>query len=149
MSRKTVPYSDGELSDLITRLEQRVSRLEATMNLDTPAEELPAEAARPDPVSDEENEEELELQVGQNWFAKAGIVLLSLGIMFLLAFPYQDVPSYVPSLVGFVLGAAMMRLSSSWQRSYEQVAGYLSGGGMVVFFFSVLRLSYFTLNPAM
>ena len=149
MSRKTVPYSDGELSDLITRLEQRVSRLEAAMNLDTPAEELPAETVRPDPVSDEETEEEFELQVGQNWFAKAGIVLLSLGIMFLLAFPYQDVPSYVPSLVGFVLGAAMMRLSSSWQRSYEQVAGYLSGGGMVVFFFSVLRLSYFTLNPAM
>ena len=148
MPQKTAPYSDSELAELITRLEQRVSRLEAAMKVDHPDDQQPEEAVLPDTVSDEVDEEEFELRVGQNWFAKAGIVLLSLGIMFLLAFPYQDVPSFVPSLVGFVLVAIMMRLSTYWQRSFEQVAGYLVGGGMVVLFFSVLRLSYFTSYPA-
>ncbi len=148
MPQKTAPYSDSELAELITRLEQRVSRLEAAMKVDHPDDQQPEEAVLPDTVSDEADEEEFELRVGQNWFAKAGIVLLSLGIMFLLAFPYQDVPSFVPSLVGFVLVAIMMRLSTYWQRSFEQVAGYLVGGGMVVLFFSVLRLSYFTSYPA-
>lgn len=149
MTRKSVASRDSELLDRIARLEQRISRLEREAEIDEPGEQATVSPGVVDRHQEEVREEEFELQVGQNWFAKAGIVLLCLGFMFLLAFPYQDVPSVVPSIVGFALVAALMGLSSYWKRSFEQVAGYLAGGGMVVLFFSVLRLTFFTADPAL
>lgn len=139
------PESDG-IAESLKRLEERIARIEAHLDLSPPGREAePFKAAE----RTEEDEERLEVQLGQNWFAKAGIVILALGVVFLLTFPYQQLPSAVPSLAGLVLVGVIVWLSRLWRDSYPQISRYLMGGGLLLLFFSALRLSHFGPEPAL
>ncbi len=135
----------GEILARLKELEDRISRVETHLDL-PPLQEA---GGRPSSPNAEEREEALELQIGQNWFAKAGIVGIALGIAFLLTFPYQDIPPYVPSLVGYLLTGVLFVLSHLWRKSYEQVSRYLLGGGLLLLYFTTLRLSRFSPHPAL
>jgi uncharacterized membrane protein len=126
----------------IAQLEERVARLETHIGL--AAEELPAAvAALPQAGADiERAEEELEFEVGQNWFAVAGILALAIGAAFMLSLPYARLPAGVPSLVGGVVAAGLFLLARVWQRSFELVASYLRGAGMALLFCATLRLCF-------
>src|SRR5512135_710335 len=136
------PGEGGTREELLNRLkelEERIARIESTLNLSP----LPDQEERPATGNAEEREEALELQIGQNWFAKAGIVGIALGIVFLLTFPYQDIPPIVPSLAGYVLTGILFLLSHLWQKTYDQVSRYLLGAGLLLLYFTTLRLSRF------
>ncbi len=134
---------DDILATLKT-LDARISRIEAHLNLEPETEE----SIESPQLSEEEREEALELRIGQNWFAKAGIVGLAGGIVFLMTFPYSNIPPFVPSLAGYVLVALIAFLSIAWRESYEQISRYLLGGGMILLYFTTLRLAHFTPDPA-
>ena len=125
-------------------LEERISRIEAHLALEEEAREAPRTAA---PLTGEQAEDALEFQLGQNWFAKTGIVVLALGIIFLLTFPYESLPPFFPSLVGYFLVAGIVGLSHYWRRTYDQVSRYLLGGGLLLAYFTTLRLTYFGTEP--
>ena len=139
------PDSDGILERL-KQIEERLVRIEGYLDL-SPAEvkekELAATAA-----DAEEAEEKLEVQLGQNWFAKVGIVILALGVVFLLTFPYQNLPPALPSLVGYVLVGGIVALARYLNRSYQLISRYLLGGGLLLLYFTTLRLAHFSTEPA-
>ena len=128
-------------------LEDRISRIEAHLEI---PQSMPKEDSEPPPAPSvaAEDDEELELRVGQNWFANAGIVGLALGIAFLLTLPYDGLPSFLPSLFGYALVGGIFFLSHYWKGSFQQISRYLLGGGLLLLYFATLRLSHFTPVPA-
>src|SRR3990172_6158036 len=139
--------SSEQVLQHLRELESRIARIEAHLEIpqSTP-EELPESPSAPTIAA--EDDEELELQVGQNWFAKAGIVGLALGIAFLLTLPYESLPSFLPSLFGYALVGGIVFLSHYWKESFQQISRYLLGGGLLLLYFATLRLSHFTSAPA-
>jgi hypothetical protein len=131
---------------LLKNLETRLTQIELHLGLQNLAqEEFPPSAGA---NVTEESEDEFETQVGENWFAKVGIVVLALGVIFLLTFPYKDFPPYAPSTIGYILVVGIFVLSRSWKDSFQQVSRYLLGGGLLLLYFTTLRLSHFGPQPA-
>ena len=139
--------SQEQILDLLRTLENRIARLESRLDLEQPETIVPETETAPTVAA--EDDEELELRLGQNWFAKAGIVGLALGIAFLLTLPYSGFPSILPSLLGYALVGGILFLSYFWKETFEQVSRYLLGGGLLLLYFTTLRLSYFTPDPAL
>lgn len=140
-------FSSEQIFAALRALENRISRIEARLDLPQPG---PAEVPEPEPVASTavEDDEELEIQLGQNWFAKAGIVGLALGVAFLLTLPYEGFPSFLPSLIGYALVGGIIFLSRFWSESFQQISRYLLGGGLLLLYFATLRLSHFSSEPA-
>jgi uncharacterized membrane protein len=131
----------------LKRLEERIARIEEHLGLESGAEPENRPSTATSGTPDDE-EEKLELQLGQNWFAKVGIAVLALGIIFLLAFPYKNLPPALPSLFGYALVAGIFGLSRYWRDTFQQVSRYLLGGGLLLLYFSTLRLAHFSPDPA-
>lgn len=144
--------SDGEKIDQIFsylhNIESRVSKLEAHLNIDseTSRDELKLPSLTSNNLS--ERADSLESQIGQFWFAKIGIVILSIGIIYLLTFPYQNLPPVFPSLIGFILVAALFWMSNYLRTSVHYLSQYIFGGGLLLLYFTTLRLHFFGVNPA-
>jgi hypothetical protein len=135
--------SPEEILESLKRIEERLLRVERYLGLAPEPETAPA-----NPTDDEEAEEELEVRVGLLWFARVGIVLLALGVVFLLTFPYQGVPAAAPSLAGYVLVIGLIALSRYLRTAYDLVSRYLMGGALLLLFFSTFRLAHFSPVPA-
>jgi len=135
------------LTDYLKSLEDRLARIEAHLGLTPLPGQEETEGQMVEPTA-EAREEALELQIGQNWFAKVGIVVLALGIAFLLTLPYHGIPPFLPSLFGYIIVGGIVLLSRLLRRSFEQVSRYLLGGAMLLFYFSTIRLAYFAPEPA-
>jgi uncharacterized membrane protein len=137
--------SNDQLLEYLRTLEQRIARIESRLEVEEPE----AAHSEPVPAVAAEDDEELEIELGQNWFAKAGILGLALGIAFLLTLPYSNLPSFLPSLFGYVLVGGILFLSHYWKESFQQVSRYLLGGGLLLLYFTTLRLSHFAQEPAL
>jgi hypothetical protein len=137
----------------VKRLEQRVARLEAHLGLRgeiTPDRaEMPPPALAPVFSERQTTEEEFEFELGQHWFALAGIAILTTGVAFLLSLPHASLPLALPSVAGVALAAILVAVSHVCPRSLSQVAGYLRGAGMALLGFAALRLFFFGPQAAM
>ncbi len=138
-------------ADRLVRLEERIARIERQLGL---AREVAMPIA-PEPVqvavapAPDGADEDLEFEVGQNWFAVAGILALAIGAAFMLSLPYARLPAAVPSLIGVVVAAGLFWLAHAWQRAFELVASYLRGAGMALLYFATLRLYFFGAQHAL
>jgi uncharacterized membrane protein len=146
VDRKDEPLSNEHVLGVLRNLESRILQIESHLGIHQEVANLPT--AKSGARVTEQSEDDLETQVGENWFAKVGIVVLALGVMFLLTFPYQNLPSYAPSVIGYVLVGGIFALSRYWKDSFQQVSRYLLGGGLLLFYFTTLRLSHFGPIPA-
>jgi uncharacterized membrane protein len=135
-----------EIFERLKQLEERLARIEAHLNL--APESKPELMAAPAETVATETEEKFELQLGQNWFAKVGIVILALGVVFLLTFPYQNLPPALPSLAGYLLVGAILGLARYLRTMYQLISRYLLGGGLLLLYFTTLRLAHFSPEPA-
>ena len=147
MGDSTKSSTDEQILGYLQNLEERIARIESHLGLQA-APETENEDEQPQAIA-AEDDDELELQLGQNWFAKAGIVGLALGIAFLLTLPYTALPPALPSLFGYALVGGIFFLSRYWRESFNQVSRYLLAGGLLLLYFTTLRLSYFTPAPAL
>jgi hypothetical protein len=147
MGESPEDLSNEQILEHVRALESRIARIEAHLEI---PQSTPEEDSEPPPRHSVavEDDEELELRVGQNWFANAGIVGLALGIAFLLTLPYDGLPSFLPSLLGYALVGGIFFLSHYWKESFQQISRYLLGGGLLLLYFATLRLSHFTPVPA-
>jgi uncharacterized membrane protein len=148
----SISPDDLNINQILTylkNLEARISRLEAHFDLEPlhPAEEeavlstsASQKAAAPD--------DHLEYQIGEFWFAKVGIVMFAIGIAFLLTLPYENLPPHLPGLFGYVLAGGIFALSHYWRNTFSYISRYLLGGGLVLLYFSTLRLHFFSAHPA-
>jgi len=135
----------GDVTDRrIAELEARLASLEARFDHAAPplSDAPPAPVDGSPPPSDQAGDE-LEFEVGQNWFARVGIVVLTLGAGFTVSLPYTGLPAGVPSAIGFTLAAGLFVLARVWRQSFELVAGYLRGVGVALLYFATLRLYFF------
>jgi len=150
--------------DHLRQIEQRVARLEAHLGLaataepvrTTSAETTPPVAASPTatvaaavPVSSPQADDEIEFQVGQSWFAQAGILALTIGAGFMLSLPYPSAPPLVPSLVGFALVGVLYAGTRLAGKSLDLVANPLRAAGMLLVCLSSWRLFFPTAHHAL
>ncbi len=138
---------NNQLIAYLKNLEARISRIEEKLNLENLPSEDNFELPSLMPQNISERADSLETQIGQFWFAKFGIVILAIGIIFLMTFPYQNLPSFFPSLVGYVLVGFLFWLSNYWKSSLQYISQYIFGGALLLLFFSTLRLHFFSINP--
>lgn len=143
--------SQDQLDRILSRLgdiEKRLFRIEDYLEL-RPSQDEGSGSSEEIAMIKEEQSEELEIEVGQTWFAKIGIIVLALGVAFLLTFPYSDIPPSLPSLFGYGLVGGIFLLAKSWRESYVLVSRYLVGGGMALLYFATLRLYFFGDDPVL
>lgn len=134
----------------LARLEARLARLESHLGVPTgPEPSTPPPAADIGPPAAAGTDDEFEFEVGQNWFAVAGILALALGAAFMLSLPYARLPAGVPSLAGGLVAAGLFLLAHVWRHTFELVASYLRGAGMVLLWFATLRLYFFGVQPVL
>jgi uncharacterized membrane protein len=152
------PPLDAALDERVSQLEARLARIEAQVASlgNVPPTEAPREMVAGAPPAPETTappvaaaEGEFEFEVGQNWFAVAGILALAIGAAFMLSLPYASLPAGVPALAGGVVAGALFLLARLGQRAFELVSGYLRGAGMALLYFSTLRLYFFGAHPVL
>ena len=137
----------NQLISYLKNLESRISRIENRLDMDefsSDKSELPSILSQ----NISERADNLESQIGQFWFAKVGIAILSIGIIYLLTFPYSNLPSAVPSLVGFFIAGGLFYLSRVWRSNLQYISQYLFGAGLLLLYFTTLRLRFFSEYPA-
>ena len=125
-------------ADDLRRLEARISRIEAYLQLNEPAK-----AAAVQPPAPEKPDEDLEFRIGQEWFAKVGIAALWVGVAFTLCLPYATLPPAAPSLFGYALAAGLFALARFCPRPFEPVSAPLRATAMALLYLASLRLCFF------
>jgi len=143
MNEPNEPTREDAAVRRIAQLEARVAKLESRIGL--ASEALPTAAPPPTKAMAGvgRTEDEFEFEVGQNWFAKVGIVVLTIGAGFMVSLPYASLPAGAPSLIGYALAVVFFTLARIWRQSFELVSGYLRGGAMALLYFATLRLYFF------
>jgi len=151
MNDASPPPAESSQDTALTRLERRLARLEQHLGL--PPLETPAVSTSPPDVAASivapPTPEDLESVVGQNWFAGVGIVVLTCGVAFTLSLPFPSLPSFVPSLLGYLLSGALFFASRAGRNSFALVARGLSGAAMILLYFATLRLFIFGATPVL
>lgn len=112
-----------------------MARIEAYLRLDR--EDEVGTAGRPGV------EEELEAKLGQEWFAKAGVTAIGVGVAFTLSRPYPGLPPVAPALLGYAAAASFWAAGRLWRRRSATVSGFFDGVAMALLYFGTLRLSFF------
>ncbi len=140
--------NNESFADRLSRLEDRISRIEEYLRLSTPGDDQEGNP-QADSARAAQREEELEFELGQNLFAKVGIGVIAVGIAFLLTFPYGSLPPAAPGLFGIALAGGIFLLARLWRDTFDLVSRYLRGAGIALLFFATLRLFFFGREPAL
>jgi uncharacterized membrane protein len=91
--------------------------------------------------------ESLEFTIGRNWLPKLGVTVFTLGMIFLLTLPLGMLPALVADTLGFVVAGLLMLLSRYFSKSMPQFSRYMTGGAMLLLFFSTMRMHFFSESP--
>lgn len=126
------------LQESLARLERRLGKVELVLGMGEYPDEQKTVAAKPARA-----EGELEAVIGQNLFAKVGIVVLAIGGALTLSLPWKDLPPAVPSLAGWAVAVALFVIAQLLQKAMPLNARFFRGSGISLLFFASLRLCYF------
>lgn len=134
-----------DLVNTINRLESRLSEVEHMLNIKWNKTEK--EESLPLPRKSEEEDDSLELAIGEFWFAKIGILAFLLGMFFLMTQPLEDYPPLLPVAAGYILSLALIAIPGFWLKSFRYISGFLIGGGAALLFLTTLRFHFFGTEP--
>lgn len=143
MDNSTRELTSNKILKYLHHLEWRISNIEAHLSINWKDQIEKPQDSELTEILGNERRDALELSIGENWFPKVGIIILVLGVIFLLLLPYENLPPYLPTIIGFVLAAIFIFLSSKWKSQFENVSKYVFGGSLIILYFSVMRLYYF------
>ncbi len=135
-----------QILNSLTDLSRRITRIESHLNLSNLEynyENLPEQNRK----KTEEEKKSLEFEIGQFWFAKAGIVVLAIGIAIILTLPFNNFPPFIPSLIGYVISLFLFSFAKLWKNSFNLISRYFFGSAFLLLFFATLRLHYWG-NPS-
>ena len=127
------------VEEKLVRMEQRLSKLERMLGV---ADVRRDQVQVPEGASARAGGE-LELAVGQNLFARVGILVMAIGVGLALSLPWHGISAVAPSAVGWFLAASLLLLAGSLNHSFPVIARDLRPAGMALLFFATLRLCYF------
>ncbi|SDS43758.1 DUF2339 domain-containing protein [Opitutus sp. GAS368] len=128
-------------------LEARLAALEARLTRPRAAAPAPVTPAAAPLAAPALNEDALEFEVGQKWFANVGIGVLTLAVGFTVSLPYAGLTAGVPFLIGATGAAGLLVLARYWRQSFARMAGYLRGVAVALLYFATLRLYFFGAAP--
>lgn len=136
---------DERIVQTLAALDRRLQAIEERLQL---RGQPTGDEAVPETVSDTRPaRESLEFTIGKNWLPKIGVVVFTLGMIFLLTLPLSVLPAVVTNTLGFVVAGLLMMLSRYFSRTMETFSRYMTGAATLLLFFSVMRLHYFSENP--
>lgn len=133
-------------AETLRNLEARLARIEAYLQLG-PMPSTSTNAALAESVSEpsaEAKETALELKIGEYWLARVGLVALIIGAAFFIAYPFAFLPPLLHRLLGFLAVAGLFAVSRMWRANYPYLSRILFGGGLVLLYYAVLRLHFFS-----
>lgn len=131
--------SGMNVEEKLARLEQRLSKLERMLGVaDVRRDHVQVPEGRSMRAGGE-----LELVVGQNLFARVGILVMAIGVGLALSLTWHGMPAVMPSAVGWLLAAGLLLLAGRLNQSFPVIARDLRPAGMALLFFATLRLCYF------
>ena len=140
-----------EMAQRVTSLELRLTTLESRLGVaDGASVEFPARGN-----GDHPGLAAIETSVigpddfGQNGFALAGVIALTLGIAFMLSLPYASLPAAVPGVVGVVIASALFVVARAMERRRGALALYVRGAAMVLLVFAAARFQFFGRTAAL
>jgi uncharacterized membrane protein len=140
--------SNSLLEDLVKtmdRIERRLTDVETALNLR--AEKSESQPLEEPKKKKDEDDDSLELAIGEYWFAKIGILAFLFGMFFLITQPLDNYPPALPVAIGYILSFAFIVIPEIWLKSFKYISGYLIGGGTALFYLTTLRLHFFALEP--
>jgi hypothetical protein len=150
------PAHEPNTSERLAQLEARLARLEEYVGAGSRGW-APAEAGAERRGTAREglahpgsrSEEDFEFEVGQNWFARVGILALAAGGGFMLTLPYPSLPAAAPTFVGWAVAVALLLLAEVSAPWLALVSNYVRGAGMALLYCATLRLFLFGATHAL
>jgi hypothetical protein len=142
--------SYDELFERLRHLEDRLGRVEALLRTAAPLTVESSDEPSHAEVSSggKDRSEDLEFEIGQYWFTRVGIIALTAGFVFLLTLPYPTLAAAVPAAFGYILAAALAWTSRALRSSFGYLTESLIGASLTLFFAATIRLSFFSVQPA-
>ena len=142
------PTSLSSLLKYVTNLESRIKRLEKHLELEPHIQKDNVPEILTESAISEKNED-MEFQIGEFWFAKVGVVILAIGVIFVLTLPYTGLPPFVPGLIGYSITLGIVGLYLLMKKSFPFISRYLLGSALLLLYFSTLRLHFFSEEQAL
>ncbi|MEK7729680.1 MAG: hypothetical protein AAB354_14840 [candidate division KSB1 bacterium] len=136
--------------ETLRRIDARIARIEAYLQLGPlPSAQTNMALAQNDAIEPtaEAKEAALESQIGEYWLARVGLVALIIGTAFFIAYPFTFLPPWLHRLLGFIAVAGLFTVSRMWRAAYPYLSRILFGGGLVLLYYAVLRLHFFSEAP--
>jgi len=129
----------------MNRIERRLTVVESALNLkqDVPEVNVVKESS----LKKDEEDDSLELAIGEFWFAKIGILAFLFGMVFLITQPLNNYPPLLPVALGYILSFALILIPEIWLKSYKYISGFLIGGGTALLYLTTLRFHFFAAEP--
>lgn len=147
------PLPPSSMEQTARRVEARLTRLENYLGF-RPLTEADVElilsgkaASGVAPLPAEAGEEGLERAIGEYWLARVGVLALSVGLAFLVAYPFAGLPAIVSSLIGYAAATGFFLAARRWRVSLPDTAPILFGGALFLLYFATLRLHFFAAHP--
>ncbi|MCF7824985.1 MAG: hypothetical protein K9N35_12555 [Candidatus Marinimicrobia bacterium] len=142
MTKNSAEFNASEIAAKLKALDERVSRLEGN-SVGVPVHS--AEIIEPNEVTQDKSQpKNLEIHIGEYWFASVGILVLVLAFMFMLSLPWPGLHPVIPSLVGFMVCAAMVYSANRLRLSYKFICLQLWAAVYFLSYDSILRLFHFS-----
>ncbi len=137
------------IQNQVQRLQKSVARLEQHLEL-APYSESSAAAGSAARTADQvRSSESWESKIGEFWLARAGVVVLLLGIAFLVSYPFEWLSPAQLSLAAYVVVAGVFALAYHWDKKFKHLANLVFGGGLVLVYFVTLKLHFLTTAPVL
>lgn len=150
-----VPPAGTAAEQALRRVEARLVRMENYLGFrpltDADVETiLSGKPAAPEgiaPLPAQVGEEGLEREIGEYWLARVGVLALSVGLAFLVAYPFAGLPAIISSLIGYAAATGFFFAARRWRVSLPDTAPILFGGALFLLYFATLRLHFFAAHP--
>ncbi len=131
-----------DIYDILKNLDKRVSAIESQISKQVEPQNIEQYEEETVEHSDSENTNSLEKRIGEYWFAKAGIIILIIGLSLLLSFPFQSVHEALLVLFGYSLSAGIFFIAKQFYKKNHFLADYLLSASIILLYVSSLRLHY-------
>lgn len=147
MEERTDMGTDMEsLRKALQEVEWRLRRVESALRLSPLGSEPQTAASTVGGDATVVDGGALELKIGELWLGQVGLVALLLGIAFFISYPF-GIPPALQIVAGYLAAGALFLLSRRWEDSYVFGARTFFAGGLILVYFSTLRLHFFTPAP--
>ena len=136
-----------EILQHLKSIESRISQIETYLDLPSAKTEEDVEEETIIRKKKSETDEELELRIGQFWFAKLGIFVFLAGWLIGNTLPFEEVNQTLIVVIGFITGLVTIFAGIFFKNKFPHISGWILGSGFAIIYIAALRMHYFSPTP--